>query len=142
LRSANGTDGYGQKMLDTWERYDRAPPFGMATAMGSIIVERPLPEPTVEPAPEGGTERDAGGATEPSPEGGRVDAGRSPEGGSRDGSIDAPVDDGAGGGETGCACSLAVAQGASYQASFGFSLFGLIGLLGHSRARPRRRRFK
>jgi hypothetical protein len=141
LRSANGTDDYGQKMLEIWERYDRAPPFGMATAMGSIDIERPLPEPTVEPSPEGGTKSDAG-AGEPSLEGGRADAGRSPEGGSADVAIDSPGDDSTGGGETGCACSLAVSQGAAYEARFGFSLFGFIGLLGRSRARPRRRRLR
>ena len=143
LRAANGTDDYGQKMLETWERYDRAPPFAMATSMGSISVERPVPEPMVEPSPDGGTHTDAAGPAEPSPEGGGVvDAGRVPEGGGADSALDSPMDGAADGGETGCACSLAVSRGATYQAGFGFSLLGLIGLLGHSRARPRRRRFK
>jgi hypothetical protein len=109
----------------------------MATAMGSITIERPVAEPAPEPLPEAGTGRE-GGAGEPSPEGGRLpDAGDA----SKDAALDSPVDDGAGDSDSGCSCSLAVAQGASYQARFAF-LFGLIGLLGHSRARPRRRRFK
>jgi len=139
LRSANGTDDYGQKMLEIWERNDRAPPFSMATAMGSITIERPVAEPAPEPLPEAGTGRE-GGAGEPSTEGGRLPEADS-GGASKDAALDAPTDDGAGDGDSGCSCSLAVPQGASYQASFGF-LFGLIGLLGHSRARPRRRRFK
>ncbi|MET0594053.1 MAG: hypothetical protein ABW133_15240, partial [Polyangiaceae bacterium] len=128
LRSANGTDSYGDKMLEIWERYDRAPPFGVATAMGSIAVDPPPPdpEPSVEPepSPEGGIARDASGSSDAKPEGGGVDG--------------SPNEDG---GDGGCSCSLAVSQGASYQASFALAL-GFIGLLGHSRARPRRRRLK
>jgi hypothetical protein len=137
LKNDNVTDGYGQKMLEIWERYDRAPPFGMAAATGSIAVDPapPEPEPTVdagtEPPPEGGAERDAGGeregggASDPSPEGGsRVDGARN----------DGEVDGG------GCSCSLAMSRGPAYEAVFGFA-FGVIGLLRRSKARPRRRRF-
>jgi hypothetical protein len=130
LRSDNVTDGYGEKMLEIWERYDRAPPFGMATAMGSIAVET-SPEPSAErapePSPEGGTARDAS-LTEPPGEAGR-------DGSDADAAISGGSDDG------GCSCSLAVSRGASYQAKFALAL-GLIGLLGRSRARPRRRRFE
>ena len=135
LKSANVTDGDGQKMLEIWQRYDRAPPFGMATAMGAIEVEplppepEPVVEPAPEPAPEGGTAFDASRPSEPSPEGGRDDGG-----------ADGPANDG----EVvsgGCSCSLAISGGPSYGASFGFAV-GMIGLLGRSRARPRRRRFE
>ena len=137
LKNDNVTDSYGQKMLDIWERYDRAPPFGMANATGSIAVDPapPEPEPIVEPGPEpsleGGAERDVG------PE--RDDVASSeppPEGGSRS---DGPAtgDEGAGGG---CSCSLAVSRRPAYEAVFGFA-FGVIGLLRRSKARPRRRRF-
>jgi hypothetical protein len=137
LRSDNHTDDYGQTMLDTWDRNDRAPPFAMATAMGSITIERPVVEPQPEPPLEAGTGRE-GGAVEPSPEGGRPPDASG--GTSKDAALDAPADDGSGV-DSGCSCSLAVPQGASYLTSFGF-LFGLIGLLGRSRARPRRRRFQ
>src|SRR6185503_6823 len=84
LQSSNTTDNYGQKMLEIWERNDRAPPFGMATAMGAIAVDplppEPEPEPVAEPAPEpspeggmasdGGQAREGGSSSEPSPEGG------------------------------------------------------------------------
>ena len=68
LKTDNVTDNYGQKMLDIWQRYDRAPPFGMATATGSIIVDpappepEPIAEPTPEPSPDGGAARDSGTA--------------------------------------------------------------------------------
>jgi hypothetical protein len=133
LKSANVTDDYGQKMLEIWQRYDRAPPFGMATAMGAMEVDalppepEPIVEPSPEPAPEGGTAPDASRPSEPSPEGGR------------DGGADGPGSDGEVDG--GCSCSLTISRGPSYGASFGFAV-GMIGLLGRSRARPRRRRFE
>jgi hypothetical protein len=138
LRRDNVTDNYGNKMLEIWERYDRALPFGMATATGSIAIEpappepEPVVEPGAEPVPDGGTAADSGGARE---------AGTSPDAApDSGGGVDAPT----GGGDVnggGCSCSLAVSQGSSYQAGFAFSL-GLIGLFRHSRARSRRRRFE
>jgi hypothetical protein len=131
LKTDNVTDDYGKKMLELWERYDRALPFGMATAIGSIAVDPapPDPEPVVEPAPEpapeagaprDGATRDGTAMSEPAPDGGTVP--------------DGPADDG------GCSCSLAVSRGPAYEAIFGLA-FGVIGLLRRSRARPRRRRF-
>jgi hypothetical protein len=134
LKNDNVTDDYGKKMLEIWERYDRALPFGMANTTGSIAVEPapPDPEPVVEPAPEPSAEggardrdaaRDSSTASEPTPEGGS--------------GVDGPAADGevVGGG---CACSLAVARGPAYHAVFGFA-FGVIGLLGRSRGRAKRR---
>jgi hypothetical protein len=132
LRTANSTDDYGQKMADIWERYDKAPPFSMATAMGSIDIEssaEPAPEAVVEPAPE------------PMPEAGvgRSEGGLVPEPSREAGLADSGVDASARGEENvedGCSCSLAVARRTSYQAWFVVAL-GFIGLLGRSRARPR-----
>ena len=138
LKHDNVTDNYGQKMLEIWERYDRAPPFGMANATGSIAVEpappdpEPIVEPGPEPAPEGGAESDVGAARDAGVARDAVassDASR--EGGS---GVDGPP----GGGDadgSGCSCSLAMSRRPAYEAVFGFA-FGVIGLLRRSKARP------
>jgi hypothetical protein len=67
LQSANRTDGYGQRMLELWRRYDRAPPFSMATAIGTVAIEvppwsEPSGESSPEPLPEAGPESPPGRA--------------------------------------------------------------------------------
>ncbi len=57
LREANHTDAYGDRMLALWQRYERAPPFAMATQVAAVDVVAP-PEPS-EATPEGGAPRDA-----------------------------------------------------------------------------------
>ena len=114
LRSANGTDDYGQRMQEIWERNDRAPPFGMSTATGAFEVEPPPdPEPAVEPSPEGGTDDDGSAAVDPSPEAGAGAGGAS------------AGDQVVGGG---CSCSLAVSRRSSYEAWFGLAV-AVIGFL-------------
>jgi hypothetical protein len=127
LRAANGTDDYGQKMLEIWERYDRARPFGMATVMGAIDVDPAPPErePVVEPSPDSGVVDDASAPSEPSAEGGF---------GSDASALGGDISGG------GCSCSLAVSRRSSYQANFVLAV-GMIALLGRSRARSKRRRF-
>lgn len=128
LRSANGTDDYGKKMLEIWERNDRAPPFGMAMATGVIEVEAapPEPEPVAEPAPEptleGGVARDGSGSrdttvSEPLSEGGA--------------DSDGPASSEEGGG---CSCSLAVRPRPAYQAVFAL-VVGVVGLLRNFKTR-------
>ena len=121
LRTANGTDDYGQRMQEIWERYERAPPFGMASATGAFDVEPPPPdpEPVVEPQPEGGVDPDGSTSVDPAPEGGVA-----PDG--------SPADDQVVGG--GCSCSLAVSRRPSYEAWFGFAV-AVISFLRQSRAR-------
>jgi hypothetical protein len=67
LERENKTDDYGRKMLDLWRRYDRAPPFGMASATATVEIDAPSGrepsyEPSSEPVPEAGpnSESEAG----------------------------------------------------------------------------------
>jgi hypothetical protein len=67
LERENKTDEYGRKMLDIWQRYDRAPPFEMASAMAALEIEaspwgEPTGEPLSEPAPEAGPDPASAGA--------------------------------------------------------------------------------
>ena len=65
LSRENRTDDYGRRMLDIWRRYDRAPPFGMASATGTVEMDAPpWPEPAGEPLPEAGPEAGPDGQPE------------------------------------------------------------------------------
>jgi hypothetical protein len=43
LRDANTTDARGERMFELWQRYDRAPPFAMASSEGVVALD-PSPD--------------------------------------------------------------------------------------------------